>query len=335
MSSSNKSGCAVIVLLVLFIVSAVINLVLVVVVAAKDEGLSIVANRPVFNQRVIEGSRDASERIAVIPLSGLISFSVSGRAGQSMVEDLRFAFDQALEDDGVKAIVLEVDSGGGEVTASDEVYHIVRAARDQKPVGVSMTSVAASGAYYAACGGTHIMAYESTFTGSIGVIIQTLNYRELFGKIGLQSVVFKSGKFKDLLNGARELTEEEREYVQNLVMQSYAQFLGVVATERNLDPEALQAGAADGRILSGRDALTEKLIDSVGRTEQAFEKARELGGAPDAAVVRYLPPSGFARLFEVLGESRTDRVEIDLAGAGSRYELEPGRLYYLPSQLMP
>ncbi len=98
------------------------------------------------------------------------------------------------------------------------------------------------------------MCNETTFTGSIGVIISTLNYRELFGKIGLQSVVFKSGKFKDLLNGAREMTPDEQEYVQSLVMQSYGKFVGIVAKARKLDEQTLRNGVADGRVLSGTDA---------------------------------------------------------------------------------
>src|SRR6185436_8894010 len=134
---------------------------------------------------------------------------------------------QAREDSRVKAIVLEIDSPGGEVTASDEIYSAVVKTRARKPVVVYMNSLAASGGYYVACGGKYLMANETTITGSIGVIIQTLNYEQLFNKIGLTSIVFKSGKFKDMLNGARPVSQEERDFVQSFVMKTYEKFLGI------------------------------------------------------------------------------------------------------------
>ena len=152
-------------------------------------------------------------KIAVITMRGLISSSIPGNVSDSMVDDMRAALQQAREDSRVKAIVLEIDSPGGEVTASDEIYSAVVKTRARKPVVVYMDSLAASGGYYVSCGGKFLMANETTITGSIGVIIQTLNYEQLFNKIGLASVVFKSGKFKDMLNGARPITPEERELV--------------------------------------------------------------------------------------------------------------------------
>src|SRR4029079_19693247 len=184
-------------------------------------------------------------------------------------------------------IVLEIDSPGGEVTASDVIYNSVVKARAKKPVVVYMDSLAASGGYYVACGGKYLMANETTITGSIGVIIQTLNYKQLFNKIGLASVVLSSGKFKDMLKGARPVSPEERDYVQSFVMKSYDKFLGIVARERNVPADGLRNTVADGRILSGKDALEDKLIDGLGQIEDAFAKARQLGNAPNAAIVKY------------------------------------------------
>src|SRR5438067_12311502 len=130
------------------------------------------------------------------------------------------ALQQARDDDRVNGFVLEVDSPGGEVTASDMIYNAVVKTRARKPVVVYMDSLAASGGYYVSCGGKYLMANETTITGSIGVIIQTLNYEQLFNKVGLDSVVFKRGMFKDWLNGARPMTPEEGECVQNVVMKS-------------------------------------------------------------------------------------------------------------------
>ena len=146
------------------------------------------------------GARGSTDKIAVITLRGLISTGINGNVGESMVDDLRWQLEQARNDDEVRAIVLEVDSPGGEVTASDMIYNAVAKTRAKKPVVVYMESLAASGGYYVSCGGKFLMANETSITGSIGVIIQTLNYEQLFNKIGLASVVFKSGKFKDMSN---------------------------------------------------------------------------------------------------------------------------------------
>ena len=251
---------------------------------------------------VQRGGRGVSDRIVVIVMRGLISSSIPGAASDNMVDDMRFALEQARDDDHVRAIVLEIDSPGGEVTASDVIYNAVVKTRAQKPVVVYMDSVAASGGYYIACGGKYLMASDTTITGSIGVIIQTLNYEQLFNKVGLASVVFKSGKFKDMLNGARPITPEERDYVQGFVMGTYEKFLGIVAKERNLPADDLRNTIADGRILSGLDAHQHKLIDGLGQLEDAFEKAKELGNASDAAVVKYGPPFTISRFFRALGE---------------------------------
>jgi protease-4 len=177
------------------------------------------------------------------------------------------------------------------------------------------------------------MCNDTTFTGSIGVIISTLNYRDLFGKIGLESVVFKSGKFKDMLNGAREMSSEEKDYVQGLVMQSYDRFLGIVANARKLDAATLRNGPADGRILSGTDAYAAKLVDELGYIEDAYEKARALGNAPGAEVVRYVRTYSFDRFLRFFGEASSAKVEIGLPG--KKYSLEPGRIYLLPPFFAP
>ena len=201
---------------------------------------------PRFRELIVErGSSGNSEKIAVIMMRGLISSNLPGNVGDSMVDDLRAALQQARDDGRVKAIVLEIDSPGGEVTASDEIYNAVVKTRSRKPVVVYMDTLAASGGYYVSCGGKFLMANETTITGSIGVIIQTLNYEKLFDKIGLASVVFKSGKFKDMLNGARPMTPEERDYMQGFVMKIYDKFLGIVAKERNLPADNLRNTIAD------------------------------------------------------------------------------------------
>ena len=279
------------------------------------------------------GARGSSDKIAVIMMRGLISSSLPGNVGETMVDDMRLALQQARDDDKVRAIVLEIDSPGGEVTASDAIYNWVVKARAKKPVIVYMDSLAASGGYYVACGGKYLMANETTITGSIGVIIQTLNYEQLFNKVGLASVVFKSGKFKDMLNGARPVTPEERELIQGFVMKTYDKFLGIVARERNLPADGLRNSVADGRILSGKDALDSKLIDGTGQIEDAYAKARELGRAPGATVVKYGPPFSLGRFFRAFGSSN-NKIELTLPSQLVP-QLETGRAYFLPSFYAP
>jgi protease-4 len=247
---------------------------------------------------------------------------------------MRLALQQARDDNRVKAIVLEIDSPGGEVTAADQIYNAVTKARARKPVVIYMDSLAASGGYYIACGGKFLMANETTITGSIGVIIQTLNYEQLFNKIGLASVVFKSGKFKDILNGARPMTPEERELIQSFVMQTYDKFLGIVAKERSLPADMLRNNIADGRILSGKEALSNKLIDGLGQIEDAFAKAKQLGNAPQATVVKYGPPFSLARFFRAFGQAGQSKIELQLPKQLVP-QLESGRAYFLPSFYAP
>jgi len=282
-----------------------------------------------LQEKTVRGG-SSSERIVVIPIRGVISSSASGRMTSNMVDDIKLQLRQAEKDSTVKAVILAIDSPGGEVTASDNLYNAVRRVRAVKPVVVSMGSMSTSGGYYVACGGSHLMANPTTFTGSIGVIIQSLRYNDLLGKIGVVPVTFKSGAFKDMLSGMREMTPEEQEYIQKLVMQTYSIFVGVVAKERGIPEETLRKGIADGRVVSGTDALDAKLIDGLGEIEDAYQKARDLGKAPNAAIVTYEAVFSLNRIFQILGseESRA-KVEIDLTQKLLPV-LEPGRAYWLP-----
>jgi protease-4 len=333
--ADRKLGCLSIFLFVALCLSVFANFVLLVIAfRGFATAVHVAEPMPRFREIVVQrGSAGTSDRIALITLRGLISSSIPGNLSDSMVEDMRAALEQAREDRNVKAIVLEVDSPGGEVTASDEIYSAVVKARAKKPVVVYMDSLAASGGYYVSCGGKYLMANETTITGSIGVIIQTLNYQHLLDKIGLASVVFKSGKFKDILNGARPMTPEERDLIQNFVMQTYEKFLGIVARERGVPADTLRNGIADGRILSGKEALNNKLIDGLGQLDDAFNKAKELGNARQAMVVKYGPPFSLTHFFRAFGQTNSKlRLELPKELAP---QLESGRAYFLPSFYAP
>src|SRR5437879_8062588 len=206
MAGNRKLGCLSIFLFVALCASLFVNFVLMIAAFKRVSGIREAEPIPRFREILLQrGAHATTEKIAVITMRGLISSSIPGSVSDSMVDDLRTALQQARDDNRVKAIVLEIDSPGGEVTASDEIYNAVVKTRATKPVVVYMESLAASGGYYVSCGGRFLMANQTTITGSIGAIFQTLNYEQLLNKIGLPSAFFKSRKSKDMLNGARPL----------------------------------------------------------------------------------------------------------------------------------
>lgn len=325
-----RSGCALLAVFLALCASVFFNIVLLAFVGA-GEAETMAAKRltPRLNEVTIAHGASGAGKIAVIPIQGIIHTDDQTEWGTSMVDSIKEALNTALDDDEVKAVVLAVDSPGGEVTASDILYNEVGKVQKEKPVVVAMSSLAASGAYYIACAADWIVANETTFTGSIGVIIQTLNYEGLFDKVGLDSVVFKSGKFKDMLSGSRPMTPEETAYVEGMVLQVYERFLGIVARARNLPADDLRKTLADGRILTGKDAVEAGLADQTGYIEDAYEKARALADAPDAGVIRYESGLNFQRLLRVLGAGAQSKVEVQLT-PGPRFRMQPGRAYLLP-----
>ena len=176
--ANRKLGCLSIFLFVALCLSMIGNVVLIIAAFSRLSGTSHEQELiPRFRETIIDqGRKGNSDKIVVITMRGVISSSLPGNVGDSMVDDMRFALEQARDDKNVRAIVLEIDSPGGEVTASDVIYNAVVKTRAKKPVVVYMDSVAATGGYYVACAGKYLIANETTITGSIGVIIQTLNY---------------------------------------------------------------------------------------------------------------------------------------------------------------
>ncbi len=346
-----RFGCLQIFLVLFLIVSLVLNVMLFMSLGAMALGSFLETESKSFRENVVEPSPSAPrdlealsraqekdlrpDRIVVISLNGMIESSSPGTVGVNMVEDLRMALRQALQDKQVKAIILEINSPGGEVFASEEIYHELRLAREKKPIITRMGLVAASGGYYAALGTNWIIAGPSTATGSVGVILQALNVEDLFDKVGLQSVVFKSGEMKDLLSGTRPITEAEREYVERIVSQLYERFLGTVAEEREIELGTLRRGPGDGRVVLGQDAQSLNLIDELGGWREAVAKARDLGEAPDAEIVRYQAAPNFERILGSLAQGRQKvEVELPLVG-GPRTTMQPGRWYWLAPDMTP
>ncbi|MDQ3194278.1 MAG: signal peptide peptidase SppA [Bacteroidota bacterium] len=187
-------------------------------------------------------------------------------------------FKKYSEDKKIKAIILKVNTPGGGVAASQEMYEIIKHTRDQgKPVIVSISSLGASGGYYAACGGSIIVADAGSLVGSIGVIINLMNFQQLADKIGVSQTIIKSGELKDAGNPLRDVNEKDREYFQDIVDDSYDQFLDVVSMERKMDMEKLKEYAT-GRVFTGRQAKEIGLIDSLGTFEDALRIAGRMAG---------------------------------------------------------
>jgi protease-4 len=287
-----------------------------------------------FQEELVDGNtRDATGKVALVDIYDVISYGMAGQLYETMVEDFTAKLRQASLDNEVKAVLVRIDSPGGEVTASDALYDAIARLDETKPVLVFIQSLGASGAYYAAMGAREVMAHELAITGSIGVILQTLNFQEASNKIGVSSVTFKSGKMKDLLNPFRPLEPEEQVFVQHLIDNTYGKFVGIVAKERKLDEEELRAGVADGRILTGAEALGVKLIDSTGYLHDAMARAREMGElSADAPVMHYVAPFSLGKLAEIFLKQEPPKVEVSLGPRTVR--LEAGKLYYISPQAL-
>lgn len=304
-------------------------------IASVEMGSTVKPKRKFHESLEQEGDRKSRDRIVRIDLEGIIMSGSMGEglfsAGMPMVEMLKRSLEQAVKDKNVKAIVLRVNSPGGEVTASDTMYAAVKEAASKKPVVIYMDSIAASGGYYLSCGATKIVASETTLTASIGVIMESMSYHGLFDKLGLGMNTFTSGAFKDSLSGARPMRDDEKAYVQSLVTGMYDRFLTVVSEGRKIPKETLRNGIADGRVVSGRDALNAKLVDQLGYIEDAYKVARELGKSPGATVVKYGREPSVLDLFGIEAESRArTNIEVQLPGASALPKLMPGQFYYLP-----
>lgn len=171
------------------------------------------------------------------------------------------------EDDKVKGIIIRIDSPGGAIGPTQEIFRYIN--KINKPVYASMGSLAASGGYYVASACDKIYALPSTITGSIGVIMTLSNVQELMDKIGVKSVIIKSGKFKDTGSASRPMTEDERKLLQGTVMELYQQFIDDIKKRRNINADYL-AEYADGRVFTGNFALEKGFIDAIGTYDEAF-----------------------------------------------------------------
>jgi protease-4 len=272
-----------------------------------------------------DGDMSAPDKIALIPVVGLIT----AESVQAPKKELR----RAAEDPAVKAVVLSVDSPGGTISGSDELYHAVERFREQtggrKPIVTAMRGMATSGAYYIAAPTDAIVAERSCITGSIGVIVSLFEGSKLLEQIGVKSEVVKSGSMKDSGSMFRPMTEEERKEWQKLVNGMYEQFLGVVLKHRNEKVgEKKLRELADGRVFLAEEALTHKLIDAIGYQDDAIAEAKKLAQLPEKVrIVTYARPLDWQSM--LLGGSTPSRP----AGAERLLDAATPRLMFLPGNM--
>lgn len=259
-----------------------------------------------FDERVIQpGSK--SEKIAVLSVDGVIqdlggvsSFLGTGYDHQFFMNQLN----DILEDPTVKGLVLNVDSPGGGVVESAEIYDGIVAIQQQKeiPVYVSMGGMAASGGYYISAPADKIFVNHETITGSIGVIMESMNYAKLAEKVGIDFNTIKTGPYKDIMSSSREMTDEEREMLQEMIGDSYDRFVDIIADGRDMSDAEVRK-VADGRIMNGRQAIEAGLADDYGKAGDAIASLQADFDLNNATIYEYAMSESITSLFGLKAQS--------------------------------
>lgn len=300
-------------------------------------------------EEVIVEDNESPNKIAVVDVEGIITSRVIDGGGYNLVDIIKAQLKRSEDDKEVKAVILKVDSPGGEVLASDEIYRLLTDFQKdaKKPIVASMGNLAASGGYYVSSPCQWIVANELTITGSIGVIMHGLNYRGLMDKVGLAPQVYKSGKFKDMLSGERkpeEIPPEEREMVQHLIDETYARFKQVVQDGRSTAHQKNKVNTdkgraladdwskyADGRVLSGKEAYDLGFVDQLGNFQDAVKRAKILGGIganSSANLIEFQQRYDLGDFLRMFGKSQAPPVvKVDLGIDAPK--LQVGQMYFL------
>lgn len=244
-----------------------------------------------FEEVLLEEGDDPTEKVVMVNIIGEIFSDPEGGAPGATDANIIQQLERAEDDPNTEAIILNVDTPGGGVLASDAIHDKVSDIAEDMPVIALMGDTAASGGYYISAPATEIIAHRFTWTGSIGVIAMIPNVTEAAGKLGVSMAVVKSGALKDLGSPFRDMTDEERAVFQTLIDEAYNGFVQVVAEGRDL-PEDRVRELADGRIYSGIQAEELGLVDRLGDRETAFDRAKRLADAEDASLVQYRPIRG-------------------------------------------
>jgi len=312
----------------LFIMSVMLNFTLMMMLAVESE---LSAGPRALKEVYVSGDKEAPRKIVMIPIDGVIFRDESGYGNSGAYSFAMKAIKKAGKDKKVSVVILEVNSPGGGVGASDELHHEISKLAKNKSVIVHFKDIAASGGYYISAPAQKIIAAPTAITGSIGVRISGINIMGLAEKVGIKMTPITSGQHKDILSPWREMTDTERTMLTSIVMELHQKFRKVILdgrgdrlTERELNK------LDDGRIFTAKQALEGKLVDAIGYTEDAIAAAAEMGNlGSDAHVVRYRRQ---VPLLKALLSSK--------AAAGSNFSLElmknlTGREPFLYMWMMP
>ena len=296
-------------------------------------GLGGTGGMPQIHEEVVEPWPDVQDKIVIIDITGIIQSGIGFRGADPYI--LRQQFRKAIDDPHVRAVILNLNTPGGEVTASDEIHRAVKEMqrRGNKPVVGCMRSVCASGGYYIAAACDYLVANRVSLTGSIGVIFPHFAYHELFDKVGIRQSDYASGKMKDMFSGGIEHSEAEQllidSLMQDMVSQTFDRFLEVIAEGRdayNSIEDLRSKKFTDGRVILGADAKDYGLVDELGYMDHAIRQARKLAKAPKTKVVRYRRPPSIADLLSA--KSGEQRIKIEGLPQVAP-DLKPYNMYYL------
>jgi protease IV len=303
---------------ILFVISVFVNFLSSFAFSEMDSAFSdmFVADEGMMEEVLEEG--DAFSKIVVLTVNGTIQDTGStspfldsaGYSHRQFMEQLNYL----KEDNSVKAVILRVNTPGGGVVESAEIHDKIVEIQEEmkKPVYVSMGSMAASGGYYISAPAKKIYASPETMTGSLGVIMQGVNYSGLAEKYGVEFVTIKSGPYKDIMSGSREMTEKEREILQEMINNSYEGFVKVISEGRGMTVDEVKA-IADGRIYDGRQALELNLIDGFGHLEDVIEVVKKDEKLKDAQVIQYTENFGLNSLLS-MGTQKMMGKDLEVAG---------------------
>ena len=336
----SKKGC-----FIIFLVGAAVILccffffifLIITLLFSSDISLSnaIGSNSP-LRQMYISGRKNSPNKIALIPINGVILDNDSSWGNTVKMKTIRAQLKEAMRDEKIKAVLLYINSPGGEITATDIIHHNIEKVKQRKPVVALLGTIAASGGYYAAVAADYIIANRLTITGSIGVIINNYNYYNLLQKIGVQDEVYKSKEMKDILNPARPRTKAEKIIIQSLINESYNEFVKVVSDGRSDKNEKLtinyikNSNIGDGRIFSGSQALKLGLIDQLGYFDDAVKKTATLAHLKknDYQLISYQKQLSFSDIIQKFA-AKAHTITVEVPAIAQLNMLDPGKLYYL------
>ena len=282
-----------------------------------------------YSEVVFEGN--GTYKIAIIPVEGIITdhpLQQVFRNLPSLVRSVTEQLDQAASDNNVKAVILEINSPGGGITATDTLHDEILRFREKtgKKVIVYMKDVAASGGYYIAACSDRIVAHPTSITGSIGVIMMLFNFEGLYNWLGISEKVIKSGALKDMGSSSRQPTEEEEKLFKEIILEMHSRFVDVVSQGRGM-PRDRVAELADGRIYTGQQALDNGLIDAIGYINDAIQAGKEEAGLDKAKIIRYRRKIGLSEF--ILTIARGGGTPGVLINTDALTEKQVPRLMYL------